>query len=126
MNPWVTKGIAKFSKKKQRLYEEYHKKRKPEYEKAYKNYKSFFESIKKKSRKLYYYEKLLKLQGNAKQTWKVMKEITGKTELLHTSHIPQIITVNRINLFDMAKTANEFNQFFFKHRNRTSQQISHC
>ena len=112
MNPWVTKGIAKFSKKKQRLYEKYLKKRNPEYGKVYKNYKSFFESIKKKSKKLYYYEKLLKLQGNAKQTWKVMKEITGKTELLHTSHIPQIINVNRINLFDKVKTANEFNQFF--------------
>ena len=50
MNPWVTKGIAKSSKKKQRLYEKYLKKRNPENEKIYKNYKSLFESIKKKSK----------------------------------------------------------------------------
>ena len=53
MNPWVTKGIAKSSKKKQRLYEKYFKKSIPENEKIYKNYKSIFESIKKKSKRLY-------------------------------------------------------------------------
>ena len=95
MNPWVTKGIAKSSKKKQRLYEKYLKKRTPENEKIYKSYISLFESIKKKSNKLYYSEKLLKLQGNAKQTWKVMKEIIGKAKLLHPSHLPQKITVNK-------------------------------
>ena len=61
MNLWVTKGIPKSSKKKQRLYEKYLKRRTTENEKIYKNYKRLFESIKKKSKKLYYSEKLLKL-----------------------------------------------------------------
>ena len=51
---------------------------------------SLFESIKKSIiKKINYSEKLMKLQGNAKQTWKSKKEIIGKAELLHTSHIPQ-------------------------------------
>ena len=66
MNPWVTKGIAKSYKKKQRFYEKHLKKRTPENKQIYKNYKSLFESIKNKSKKHYYSEKLLKLQGNAK------------------------------------------------------------
>ena len=87
MKPRVAKGFAKSSKKKQRLYEKYLKKHTTENEKIYKTYKSLFESIKKKSKKLCYSEKLLKLQGNAKHVWKVIKEIIGNTKLLHTPHL---------------------------------------
>ena len=61
------------------------------------------EFIKRKSKKLYHCEKLQKLHGNAKQNWKVMKEIIRKAKLLHFSHLPQKITVNKIDLFDKAK-----------------------
>ena len=57
--------------------------------KNYKNYKSLFETIRRMYKKLYYSEKLLKLQGNGTQTWKVMNEIIGKAKLLNTSHLPQ-------------------------------------
>ena len=46
MNPWVTKGIAKSSTKKQRLYEKCLKKRIPGNERTYKSYRRIFESIK--------------------------------------------------------------------------------
>ena len=52
MRTWVTKGIAKFSKKKQRLHVKHLKKHTFENEKIQENYASFFESIKKKSEKL--------------------------------------------------------------------------
>ena len=41
-----------------------------------------------------------------------MEEIIGKAKLLHTSHLPQKITVNKINLFDKTKVASELNKFF--------------
>ena len=41
-----------------------------------------------------------------------MKEIIGKANLLRTSHLPQKITVSKINLLLKAKIANEFNRFF--------------
>ena len=41
-----------------------------------------------------------------------MKEIIGKAKLLHTSHLPQKITVSKINLSDKAKVASELNKFF--------------
>ena len=89
INPWETKGITKSSKKKQRLYQKYLKKRTSKNEKIYKSYKSLPESIKQKSKNFCYSEKLLKLQENAKETWRDMKEIIGKAKLLHVSHLPQ-------------------------------------
>ena len=41
-----------------------------------------------------------------------MEEIIGKAKLLHTSHLPQKITLNKINLFDKTKVASELNKFF--------------
>ena len=45
--PWITKGLRKSSKRKQRLYEKFLKNRTLENEKTYKTYKNLFEKIKK-------------------------------------------------------------------------------
>ena len=50
-SPWITKGIAKSSKRKQKLYEKFLKHRTRETE--YKSYKNLFESLKKKAKKKY-------------------------------------------------------------------------
>ena len=52
--PWITKGIRKSSKHKQRLYEKYLKLRSKENEKSYKTYKNLFGRIKKNAKKNYY------------------------------------------------------------------------
>ena len=65
-NPWITKGITKSSKKKQKLYETFLKKRTPQNEQKYKNY-NFFKTIKKKAKKIYYSNKLLKCTGDIKK-----------------------------------------------------------
>ena len=46
-NLWMTKGLLKSSKQKQKLYEKFMKKRSPRNENIYKAYKSLFESLKK-------------------------------------------------------------------------------
>ena len=77
-NPWITKGIVKSSKKKTRLYEKFLKNRTQKNEETYKTYKNLFETIKKRSKKKIYSEKLQKFKGDAKKTCSVMKEILGK------------------------------------------------
>ena len=77
-SPWITIGIAKLSKKKQRLYEKFLKNRNPKNEDRYKTYKNLFETITRRSNKKFYSETLQKFKGNAKKTWSVMKEILGK------------------------------------------------
>ena len=59
-SPLITKGIAKSSKKKQRIYEKFLKNRTPKNEETYKTYKNLFETIKKRSKKKFYSEKLQK------------------------------------------------------------------
>ena len=74
-SPLITKGIAKSSKKKQRIYEKFLKNRTPKNEETYKTYKNLFETIKRRSKKNFYSEKLQKFKADAKKTWSVMKEI---------------------------------------------------
>ena len=85
-SPWITKGIAKSSKKKQRLYEKFLKNRTPKNEETYKTYKNLFETIKRRSKKKFYSEKLQKFRGDAKimecyerDTWKVHHKILNSS-----------------------------------------------
>ena len=52
LSPWITKGIKKSSKRKQKLYEKFLKKRNAFNETAYKTYKNLFEAIKRKPKKI--------------------------------------------------------------------------
>ena len=84
-NPWITKGIAKSSKRKQKLYEKFLKNRSIQNEKIYKDYRKLFETITMKSKRKYYSEKLLQFQGDTKKTWLIMKEVIGKYKLIHST-----------------------------------------
>ena len=57
LSPWITKGIKKSSKRKQKLYKKCLKKKSPINEKEYKDYKQLFEKIKKDSKRKYFQEK---------------------------------------------------------------------
>ena len=65
--PWIKKGITKSSKRNQKPYEKYLKKRANETETAYKLYKNLFESIKRRSKRNFSSEKLLRLKYNSKK-----------------------------------------------------------
>ena len=77
-NPWITKGIKKSSKRKQKLYKKFLKNRNEKNEKLYKSYKRLFESVRCKSKRIYYSIKILEFKNNAKKTWGVMKELISK------------------------------------------------
>ena len=66
-SPWITKGIAKSSKTKQKLYKKYLKRRTNETETACELYKNLFESIKRRSEQNYYSEKLLRFKNDPKK-----------------------------------------------------------
>ena len=61
LSPWITSGIANSPKQKQKEEND----RNEENHKAYKN---LFETIKRKSKKRFYLEKLIKFQGDVKKT----------------------------------------------------------
>ena len=101
----ITKGIAKSSKRKQKLYKKFLKHRTRETEFAYILYKNLFESLKKKVKKKYYSEKISEYKHDAKKTWSIMKELVGKIKL-KSSNFPRRITVNKVDIFDERKIAN--------------------
>ena len=59
-SPWLTRGIKKSSKRKQKLYIKFLKNRNSKNELEYKNYKKLFESIKKHAKKNYFSSLILK------------------------------------------------------------------
>lgn len=66
--PWMTLGLIKACKKKNRLYKEYVKNRTPDNEAKYKAYKNKLTTIIRKSKKDYYNKKLKDNKGNMKAT----------------------------------------------------------
>ena len=66
-SPWITRGIVKSSKLKQKLYEKFLKRKTPHNENVYKNYKRLFESIKHKSKVNYFKERLDRYRNNVKK-----------------------------------------------------------
>ena len=48
---------------------------------TYKTYKNLFETIKRKSKKSYYSEKILSFKGDVKKTWKIIKDLIGKAKI---------------------------------------------
>ena len=62
LSPWITKGMKKSSKRKQKLYEKFLKKRNTFNETAYTAYKSLFEAIKRKSKRNHYSKKILQFK----------------------------------------------------------------
>ena len=99
-NPWITKGITKSSRKKQKLYERFLKKHTQQNEQKYKNYKNLFETIKKKAKKIYY-----------SKTWNVMKDIIGKSKIKKTN-LPRKLTINKVDVYNKPEIADAFNDFF--------------
>ena len=66
-SPWITSGIKKSSKRKQRLYDKFLKTRSQKRELEYKNYKNLFEAIKKRSKKLHSSKLIIKCKENIKK-----------------------------------------------------------
>ena len=107
----MTKGLLKSSKRKQKLYEKFLKKRTSRNESIYKAYKSLFESLKKKSKKIYYTRRLENYQNDIKKSWDVIKEIICGAKSTKGNFSKRMIIDGR-EIFDQKKIANCFNNFF--------------
>ena len=100
---WITSGIANSPKQKQKEEND----RNEENHKAYKN---LFETIKRKSKKRFYLEKLIKFQGDVKKTWYITKELIGNGKINKFSLSFKIAT-DKTEILGETNIANEFNNF---------------
>ena len=66
-SPWITEGIRRTPKHKQRLYKKFLKNQNEKNELEYKNYKHLFEAVKKHSKKLHFSKLILRYKNNIKK-----------------------------------------------------------
>ena len=59
--------------------------------KEYQDYKKIFESIKKRSKKLYFSKLILKYKNNIKKTWQVIKEAIGNEKYKQQNLLKKIL-----------------------------------
>jgi len=113
LSPWMTRGLLKSSRKKQRLYENFLKHKTYKNEQKYKTYKNLFEKTKHQSKRIYYQNTLMKNNGNSKKTWDTIKEIIGKNKnLTNKNKFPKEISLNGKLISHNSEIATAFNEFF--------------
>ena len=109
--PWMSVGMKKSSRQKQKLYIKFLKNKTLISENEYKSYKNMFEKLKRKSKQSYYINLLRKHQYNSKKTWEIMKELTGKLKLA-SNNLPKMIRTDEKTIENTEDIAEEFNIFF--------------
>ena len=93
------------------MYEKSLKNRNEKNKKLYKSYKSLFESVKCKSKRIYYSSKILEFKNNAKKTWGVMKELIGKIRNTASS-LPKKLVIEKKEITEIKDIGEEFHNFF--------------
>jgi len=73
--PWLTKGIQRSLKNKNKLYKKLIKRPTPENKLKYKQYRNKLHHLIRISKKRHYKEKFEQTQGNVKKTWSLINEI---------------------------------------------------
>ncbi|XP_065639635.1 uncharacterized protein LOC136072356 [Hydra vulgaris] len=119
-SPWITKGLKKSSKIKQKLYIKYLKTKSHANLRIYKNYKTLFEKIRKNLKKNYYSNLITKYKNDSKQIWKILKEITGKQKTC-SNFLPKMIKIN--NVYEPNEIAKEFNKYYTDIGSRLADRI---
>ena len=94
--PWITRGIAKSSKCRQKLYEKFLINCTSENEMNYKNYRKLSESVKQKS-KIFFLLQTIQFQRDGKKTSRILKEVIGKARKTQ-SLLPRKIIVNNLEI----------------------------
>ena len=75
--PWFSKGLAKSSRKKRKLYRKYRKTPSPQNEAKYKEYRSVYQNIHRRAKSEYYKNKFEKYANDIKGTWRILKAAIG-------------------------------------------------
>ena len=78
--PWVTWDILKLIKKKNRLYKLYLKNPSESRKNKYKKCRNDVNTMLRRSKRKYYYDKFESVKNNLKKTWSIINDILGKKE----------------------------------------------
>ena len=108
--PWMTNGLLKCCKKSRKLYLEFMKSRNEETEKNYKTYRKVLQTLKRHSKKLYYFDKCSEYKKNMKKLWKLINSVCSKNNDKSTAI--DCLKIDNILHYTGSKITNEFGQYF--------------
>ena len=109
-SPWISKGLKKSSKKKQKLHIKFLNTKSLEDEFKYKTYKNLSEKLGKKAKSTYYSNLLHTYKTDSKWHWQVRKNTTGNKKKIKFP--PREIKVDKTIMLNSQDIAKEFNKFF--------------
>ena len=108
--PWLTKGILKSIKTKQKLYYSHFRSKNDESVKYYKSFSNLLNHLKNKAKKEYYCNYFQKYKDNLKNTWKLIGSLIKRKSKGQMQ--PTAITRNGNKYTDESDIADQFNQHF--------------
>jgi hypothetical protein len=109
-SPWMTEGLMKSRKHKQKLYSKKMYKPCPENNQKFKEYNSMYTNIIRKAKQQYYDDKFLAFSKDCKKTWQTINEVLGKRKKFND--IPKTFVCNGKILSGALDIAEGFNEFF--------------
>lgn len=110
-HPWITKGLARACKKKNKLYKEFVKYRTIEKEIEYKTYKNKLINIMRNTKRAYYQELLELKKTDTKGIWNILNKIINRNSRQNKNY-PNYFLDKEQKLFNMDTVAHKFNEFF--------------
>ena len=108
--PWISPGILKSIKIKNKLYKQFMRNPDSSKEKAYKNHKNKLVGLIRTAKKQYYENKLSENKTNIKQTFKYLNEIINRKQ--SKPKATSLFTYENQDLTDPTEIANKFCQYF--------------
>ena len=107
--PWLSEGMKKSIKIKNKLFKKSKKSSNPEHETKYKQYRNRLNKLLADAERKHYSEILNKNKNNLKKSWRILKEIINKKK--QSKSCSQFF-INGAMETDKHKIANGFNKFF--------------
>ena len=111
LKPWITKGILKSIKTKNRLFNQCYKRNNSDLITQFRWYSNKLTTVKRIAKQDYFMSLLLESRNNVSQQWKIINKILEKNQK-KTNVINKLVTDNGIVLTDSKAICNKLNNFF--------------
>ena len=108
--PWISNGLLKSIKTKNRLYKKLIRHPEPLKEVVYKNYRNKLVRLIRVAKRLYYDKKIFENKTNIKQTFKYLNEIVNKKK--NKPKVSSAFTCDNQDITDPVVIANKFCRYF--------------
>ena len=108
--PWLSKGLLKSIRTKNKLYRQYLSNQSSHYETRYKNYKNKLNHLLRIAKRIYCEKKIDASKPNAKATWRVLNEIINTKKKAFKIKVK--VKVDNQETSDPVDIANRFCSYF--------------